>query len=274
VMRNEISPRQGPLRLREFTIMEMEMFFDPSESHCEFLNRVKDIELPLLLAKERELGGSNLTYVKVTEATTNGYVKTEWSAYFMALSILFAKKLGVPYEKQRFEEKLPAERAHYSAQTFDHQILLDRWGWVEIAGHAYRTDFDLNAHIKHSGMDLSIFKPYPQPIEKKATVVVPNGSALGPILREKTSKIVTALSAANPEELKNSFEKSNTLKSRDSKFCPLKSNLSKEPFASLGDELFHTWLNQVMGPKESFTLLSSTPTREQKVGLSYGSPDY
>jgi glycyl-tRNA synthetase len=29
VARNEISPRQGPLRLREFTIMEVEFFFDP-----------------------------------------------------------------------------------------------------------------------------------------------------------------------------------------------------------------------------------------------------
>ena len=32
VMRNEISPRQGPIRLREFTIMEMELFFDPNEA--------------------------------------------------------------------------------------------------------------------------------------------------------------------------------------------------------------------------------------------------
>jgi glycyl-tRNA synthetase len=207
VMRNEISPRQGPLRLREFTIMEMEVFFDPNESHCEFLNRVKDIELPLLLVKKRETGNAELTYVKATEATTEGYVKTEWSAYFMALSIIFAQKLGVPYAKQRFEEKLQAERAHYSAQTFDHQILLDRWGWVEIAGHAYRTDFDLNAHIKHSGIDLSIFKPFPQPVERKTRVVIPNGSVLGPILREKTGKIVDALSKANPEELKSSFEK-------------------------------------------------------------------
>lgn len=208
VMRNEISPRQGPLRLREFTIMEMEVFFDPNEPHCGFLDRVKDIELPLLLTQQRESNNPKLIRVKATEATAKGYVRTEWSAYFMALSIIFAKTLGVPYEKQRFEEKLPAERAHYSAQTFDHEILLDRWGWVEIAGHAYRTDFDLNAHIKQSGMDMSIFKPYPQPIEKKTTVVVPKGSTLGPILREKTQIVVAALSAADPEEIKNAFEKS------------------------------------------------------------------
>jgi glycyl-tRNA synthetase len=220
VMRNEISPRQGPLRLREFTIMEMEMFFDPNEPQCPFLDRVKDTELPLLLTQQRESNSPKLTRVKATEATTKGYVRTEWSAYFMALSIIFAKKLGVPNEKQRFEEKLPAERAHYSAQTFDHQILLDRWGWVEIAGHAYRTDFDLNAHIKHSGMDMSIFKPYLQPIEKKTTVIVPKGSTLGPILREKTQSVVTALSAANPQEIKNAFEKTGYVEIEGVKILP------------------------------------------------------
>jgi len=220
VMRNEISPRQGPLRLREFTIMEMEIFFDPDEPHCEFLNRVKDVELPLVLSKKRESKDMSLTRVKAAEAMETGYITSEWSAYFMALSIIFAKTLGVPYEKQRFEEKLAAERAHYSAQTFDHQILLDRWGWVEIAGHAYRTDFDLTAHMKHSGVDLSIFKPYTRPIEKKTIVVVPNGSVLGPILREKAARIVSALSTANPEILKDSFRKSGYIEVEGFKVLP------------------------------------------------------
>ncbi|MCS7364433.1 MAG: glycine--tRNA ligase, partial [archaeon GB-1867-035] len=34
VLRNEISPRQGPIRLREFTIMELELFFDPEDPKC------------------------------------------------------------------------------------------------------------------------------------------------------------------------------------------------------------------------------------------------
>jgi len=35
VARNEISPRQGLLRLREFNIMEIEFFFDPEEADRE-----------------------------------------------------------------------------------------------------------------------------------------------------------------------------------------------------------------------------------------------
>ena len=206
VMRNEISPRQGPIRLREFTIMEMEVFFDPSEPRCPFIDRVKEIELPVLPAKTREAGKSDITRVRVSEAVSEGQILSEWSAYFMAVSINFARCLGIPDDKQRFEEKMTAERAHYSMQTFDHQIFLDRWGWVEIAGHAYRTDFDLNAHMKHSGADLSIFKPFPVPIEQWTTIVVPLESKLGPILREKTRAVVDEIAKRNPNDIRTAFE--------------------------------------------------------------------
>lgn len=205
VMRNEISPRQGPIRLREFTIMELELFFDPDEPRCGYMERVEGIELPVLLAKDREQKRSHLTIVRAADAAAQGLVKAEWLAYFMALSVRFATLLGIPLDKQRFEEKLSKERSHYSAQTFDHQIWLDRWGWVEIAGHAYRTDFDLSAHIKGSGADLTVFKPYPTPIEKKLTVVIPIESVLGPLLREKTSALIPALASANPVQLKKAF---------------------------------------------------------------------
>jgi glycyl-tRNA synthetase len=205
VMRNEISPRQGPIRLREFTIMELELFFNPEEPRCEYMSRVGNVELPLLLAKDRELKQSRVTKVLASEAVDRGYLLCDWLAYFMALSVKFASSLGIPPDKQRFEEKLPTERSHYSAQTFDHQIWLDRWGWVEIAGHACRTNFDLAAHIKGSGVDLSVFKPYPTPVEKTVTVVIPLQSVLGPLLRERADAIVQALASSNPEELKTAF---------------------------------------------------------------------
>ncbi len=207
VMRNEISPRQGPIRLREFTIMELELFFDPEEPRCQYLPRVKDVNLPILLAKERERGSSEVTDVPAPEATSRGLVQSEWSAYFMALSLKFASSLGIPLDKQRLLEKLTAERSHYSSQLFDHQIWLDRWGWVEIAGHAYRTDYDLSAHIKYSGVDLSIFKPYEKPVDKHATVLLPNESVLGPVLREKARTVLRALASTKPEEVKRAFEK-------------------------------------------------------------------
>ena len=205
VMRNEISPRQGPIRLREFTIMELELFFDPEEPKCEYMERVAEIQLPLLLARDREQKHAQLTRTLAADASKQGFVKDEWLAYFMALSVKFANSLGIPLDKQRFEEKLPTERSHYSSQTFDHQIWLDRWGWVEIAGHACRTDFDLTAHIKASTADLSVFKPYLTPVEKRVTAVVPVESVLGPLLREKTGDVVKTLTSSSPEEIKKAF---------------------------------------------------------------------
>ena len=207
VMRNEISPRQGPIRLREFTIMEMEFFFDPEEAKCPFLDRVEGTSLPLLLAKVREDGRADTITVNARQAVKEGKIITEWGAYFMALSVEFVKALGIPNDKQRFEEKMPAERSHYSSQTFDHQIWLDRWGWVEVAGHAYRTDFDLTAHIRVSGADLSIFKPYDAPVTIKTRIAVPQESILGPLLRGKTRSIVEALKTAKTEEIENAFAK-------------------------------------------------------------------
>jgi glycyl-tRNA synthetase len=207
VMRNEISPRQGPIRLREFTIMEMELFFDPDDARCPYLDRVKGILLPILLAKEREQKTSQLTLVAPYDAVKRGIVLTEWMAYFMALSVEFVNSLGIPSDKQRFEEKMATERSHYSSQTFDHQIWLDRWGWVEIAGHAYRTDFDLTAHIKSSSADLSVFKPYDKPISRTAKSIVPIDSVLGPLLKEKSKPVIEALRSSKPDELLKAFEK-------------------------------------------------------------------
>jgi glycyl-tRNA synthetase len=207
VMRNEISPRQGPIRLREFTIMEMELFFDPNEPSCPYLDRVKGTLLPILLAKDREQKSSQVTRIAPDEAVRNRIVLSEWMAYFMALSVEFVNSLGIPSDKQRFEEKMVAERSHYSSQTFDHQIWLDRWGWVEIAGHAYRTDFDLTAHIKSSGADLSVFKPYDSPISRTVKSVVPMDSVLGPLLRGKSKQVIEALKSGNPDEILNAFER-------------------------------------------------------------------
>ena len=206
VMRNEISPRQGPIRLREFTIMEMEVFFDATERKCVYLDDVNDVQLPLLLLEAQGKRKSDVTRITAREAVSKGFLQSEWSAYFMAVSLRFAMALGIPCETQRFEEKMSTERAHYSSQTFDHQVLLDRWGWVEIGGHAYRGDYDLSAHIRKSRVDLSIFKPYPAPIEKKTTIVVPLESVLGPLLREKTHTIVQTITSRNPDEIRKAFD--------------------------------------------------------------------
>jgi glycyl-tRNA synthetase len=157
-LRNEISPRQGPVRLREFTIIDIEFFMDPADPSCPKLKEVKNDKLRLIVAENKTKGITDPIEVTVEEALNRGYIKQEWQAYFMALAKRFLVELGVPEEKQRFIEKLEWERAHYSVQGFDQEVYLERWGWVEVSGHNYRTDYDLSRHMKYSGVDLTAFK--------------------------------------------------------------------------------------------------------------------
>jgi glycyl-tRNA synthetase len=193
VLRNEISPRQGPIRLREFTIMDFELFFDPAEPHCPYLDEVKGEQLSIVTEEDRKKMELTTTHVGVGEAIKKGMIKSEWAAYFMAQSKLFLTQLGITPSDQRFFEKLVAERAHYSAQTFDHEVKLDRWGWVEVAGFAYRTDYDLKRHMQGTGLDLRIFKQYESPIEKTVRVTKPNHEKIRKHFGPDAGKIISLL---------------------------------------------------------------------------------
>jgi glycyl-tRNA synthetase len=157
-LRNEISPRQGPVRLREFTIIDIEFFLDPDNTQCPRLGEVENDTLQLIIAENKLKGVTEPIDITLKEALNKGYIKQEWQAYFMALAKRFLMQLGVPEDKQRFIEKLEWERAHYSLQGFDQEVYLERWGWTEVSGHNYRTDYDLSRHMKFSGVDVTAFK--------------------------------------------------------------------------------------------------------------------
>ncbi len=203
VLRNEISPRQGPIRLREFTIMDFELFFDPQNPECPFLNEVKGEELSIVAEKSRQEGTDRTRKMSVEQAVQTRVIKAPWAAYFMAQSGRFLTQLGIPPEKQRFFEKLPGERAHYSAQTFDLEVQLDRWGWVEVAGFAYRTDYDLRRHMEATGVDMRVFKPYESPIERTVESIKPNHEKLGKRFGSETGKILNLLSSMDLTKLLN-----------------------------------------------------------------------
>ena len=158
VMRNEISPRRGMLRLREFTIMELELFFDPEDPKCPWFENVSNEKI-LLITEDMELDEIRepLT-LTIKEAVSEGLVLTEWQGYYMGLSKQFITALGVEAPNQRFRAHLPEERAHYSDQTYDHEVKLDTWGWTEVSGCAYRTDFDLRNHMEASGQDMTVLR--------------------------------------------------------------------------------------------------------------------
>lgn len=206
-LRNEISPRQGPIRLREFTIIDIEFFFDPEDPCCPLLKDVENESLRLILAENKLKGMKEPVEVTVKEALNKGFVKAEWQAFFMALSKHFLMKLGVPEDKQRFIEKLDWERAHYSVQGFDQEIFLERWGWVEVSGHNYRTNYDLKQHMEFSGVDMRAFKEHEKRVEREEAVVSPIMSKIGPSFKDKASEVAGLISNANAKVVEARFKK-------------------------------------------------------------------
>lgn len=206
-LRNEISPRQGPIRVRELTIIDIEFFFDPEEPNCPLLKDVENEKLRLILAEKKLKGIKKPVEVTTKEALKKGYIKAEWQAFFMALSKRFLMEIGVPEEKQRFIEKAAWERAHYSVQGFDQEIYLDRWGWTEVSGHNYRTDYDLRRHMEFSGVDMRTYKEYEKPVTKEEVVVKPVMSTLGRAFKNDAPKIAKTLSTLDPKMLEKSLKK-------------------------------------------------------------------
>jgi len=206
-LRNEISPRQGLIRLREFTICDLEFFFDPEEPRCCLLSDVENDVLPIVLGETRQKCLEEPTLVTVREALDRKIVRSEWQAFFMAMAKRMLLEIGVPEEKQRFIEKLPWEKAHYSSQSFDQEVLLERYGWTEVSGHAYRTDFDFSCHMKASGADMRVFKEYPTPIETEQLVIKANMAKMGPVFKKEAGKVGELLSKADPEVVSAALKK-------------------------------------------------------------------
>ena len=64
--------------------------------------------------------------------------------------------LGMSPENLRLQPHGPDELAHYAAAAIDVEYKFP-WGWDELEGIHNRTDFDLKAHMEHSGEDLAYF---------------------------------------------------------------------------------------------------------------------
>jgi glycyl-tRNA synthetase len=210
-LRNEISPRQGLIRLREFTIADLEFFFDPEEPACERLSEVENEVLPILLCHTRLKECEDVTNFTVREALDKKVIRSEWQAYFMAQAKRLLEELGVPVSRQRFLEKLTWEKAHYSSQSFDQEVLVDRWGWVEVSGHAYRTDFDLCCHMKASGVDMTVYKEYATPLETEELAVKPNMAKLGPVYKGEAGKVAAALAKLPAQQVADTLAREGSI---------------------------------------------------------------
>lgn len=197
--RNEISPRQGVIRLREFTQAEAEIFIDPRDKTHPRFDEVKDIRMKFYSQEAQEKGEEE--EMSFGEAVEKGVVAHQTLAYYVARTYQYLLAVGIDPQKLRFRQHKSDEMAHYAADCWDAEVLLDRLGWIELVGVADRTDYDLKAHTAVSKVNLSVFVNYDQPKKRKKTVVKPDFKALGPMFKSKAKAVGEALRALTPEQL-------------------------------------------------------------------------
>jgi glycyl-tRNA synthetase len=198
--RNEISPRQGVIRLREFTQAEAEIFIDPRDKTHPKFDQVRDIKMKFYSQAAQERGEpEEMTFGQAVE---QGVVAHQTLAYYVARTYQFLLAVGVDPHKMRFRQHKSDEMAHYAADCWDAEVLLDRLGWIEVVGIADRTDYDLKAHTAQSKVNLSVFVHYDKPVKRQKLVVKPDMKALGPRFKGQAKAVADALKAMSVKDLK------------------------------------------------------------------------
>ncbi|HLB70821.1 MAG TPA: glycine--tRNA ligase [Candidatus Methanoperedens sp.] len=197
--RNEISPRQGVIRLREFTQAEAEIFIDPRDKTHPGFREICDIVLNFYSREDQTRG--SIQKMKIKDAVDKSIIAHEFLGYCLALTYQFLVRVGIAPEKLRFRQHMKDEMAHYAADCWDAEILSERFGWVEVVGIADRTDYDLKAHAKQSKTELTVYVPYDAPRKVERSVIKPNMGILGPRFKGKAGRIADVLRSLKPEEI-------------------------------------------------------------------------
>jgi glycyl-tRNA synthetase len=138
----------------------------------------------------------------VGEAVEKGIMAHETLAYYVARTCQFLIEAGISRERLRFRQHKDDEMAHYAADCWDAEALLDRFGWIEIVGVADRTNYDLRSHMAQSQANLTVYMPFDEPIKQEKLVVKPDMKKLGPLFRKGAKAVADALQALPMDELK------------------------------------------------------------------------
>lgn len=138
--RNEISARGGMLRTKEFEQAEIE-YYTEDGSHADFYS-IRDISV--LILPNTCLDPFQTT---LGDAFDTKVISSQAICYFIAKAQEFCMNIGVKLENLRYRQHNKNEMAHYANDCWDVEIKTFS-GWVECAGIADRSNFDLTVHSK------------------------------------------------------------------------------------------------------------------------------
>lgn len=138
--RNEISPRQSLLRLREFYQAEIEVFCNPQR--LDDIERFSDIENTILHIM---IDDNTIKPMTCKQAYETKIVPNKLVAYYLGLLVEFYQKTGIDTSKSRFRKLGDKEKAFYATVAFDFEVETTT-GWLELVACNYRSDYDLTSH--------------------------------------------------------------------------------------------------------------------------------
>ena len=176
--RNEISPRAGLLRVREFTMAEIEHYVDPEDKSHDRFHEVRDVVLDLLDRNVQASGSTQTRKLSVGEAVSTGVIANETLGYFVARIHQFLVKIGVDPTRLRFRQHMANEMAHYATDCWDAEIQ-NSYGWTECVGCADRAAYDLTVHSNKTGHPLVVRQALREPIVTERLIAEFNKKVLG-----------------------------------------------------------------------------------------------
>ena len=141
--RNEISPRQSLLRLREFYQAEVEVFCNPNKlNDLEKFSEVENTEIRIMI-------NDGIKSMTCKQALESEILPNKLVAYYLGLLVEFYQKTGIDIKKSRFRKLGDKEKAFYASVAFDFEVETTI-GWLELVACNYRADYDLKSHASIS----------------------------------------------------------------------------------------------------------------------------
>ncbi|KAJ2797632.1 Glycine--tRNA ligase 1, mitochondrial, partial [Coemansia guatemalensis] len=196
--RNEISPRSGLLRVREFTMAEIEHYVDPLNKDHQRFEEVAGIKLPLLPGTVQLEGKTTPIQMTIGDAVEKGVVDNKTLGYFLGRIYLYLTAIGIKSEMLRFRQHLNNEMAHYACDCWDAEIKTT-YGWIECVGCADRSAYDLRVHAAATKKKLCVRENLSEPRVFEKLECEPNSKVFGPRLKRAAKPVLEHLQTL-PEE--------------------------------------------------------------------------
>ena len=152
--RNEISPRQHLLRSREFTQAESQTFLFPEMKKTWPIEDSKDNLMPIW-TEQMQKESKEPVQMTLSQTLEKKVLKNKAYAWHLNLAYKMFLDFGIPKESIRLRQHHSNEKAFYSDDTWDIEVKMKSFGWVEVCGISDRTNYDLTQHAKFSGQKLS-----------------------------------------------------------------------------------------------------------------------